>query len=260
MVNSISAQAVALKKLTCRTCGIVKPDSWEDCSASVVNHLNTRKTIRVVEKGAILFHEGDEVTSMFRLLQGVVLLRKGDQDGNSVVTRMLTPAVTFGFRAFTAKERHSVTAQCATDITVCCIPADVAETAFNNNRSLERVFAQHVALELDYAETAILAHMKLSVYDRIILLFDQLTAEFGVAAANKADCDEWIVPVPVFRCDIAAMAGIARESFSRSLAKIEGAEIVLFVGSTIHIPSMRRFRAVVEQVRAKLTTLSPPGP
>lgn len=235
------------KTVTCMNCNIVAPTSWDCMSQSILGHLNARKVIRRVEKGACLFHEGDTVTTLFRLLHGVVLLRKGDHDGNSVVTRMLTASVTFGFRAFMARECHSVSAHCATPVTVCCIPADAAEMAFSCNRSLERVFAQHVAHELDDAESAILAHMSLSVRDRVLLIFDRLAAEFGSAVAG----DEWVIPVPILRSDIAAMAGIARESFSRCLAKLEADGILGFHGSTLRIPAMTRFRAAVAQVRER---------
>lgn len=247
--------ARSLAHTTCLNCGIVAPESWTPDSVAVLNHLNTRKTIRKIGKGSFLFHEGDPVTALFRLLHGVILLRKGDHEGNSIVTRMVTPSATLGFRAFMANERHSVTAQCATDITVCCIPAEAAEAAFTTNRSLERVFAQHVAQEIEYAENVIIAHMKLTVYDRLILIFDQLATEFG----SEAEGDSWIVPVPVLRSDLASMAGIARESFSRCLARIEAEQIILYVGKVIHIPSMRHFRSVVEAVRRRHSALSPPA-
>lgn len=218
--------------VTCRTCGLVTPEAWDKVPDGVVRNLNSRKTIRRVPKGTVLFHEGDSVTALFRLLSGVVLLRKGDHDGNSVVTRMVTPYATLGFRAFAAGDCHSVAAHCATDAVVCCIPADAAELAFTNNRPLERAFALHVAHELTYAEDAVLAQMRLSVRERLLLLLAQMAERFGETQADGS----LSVVLPILRSDIAAMVGIARETFSRAIRKIEADGLLAFQGNTLHIP------------------------
>lgn len=218
--------------VTCRTCGLVQPEAWDRVPDGVVRNLNSRKTIRSVPKGTVLFHEGDTVTALFRLLSGVVLLRKGDHNGNSVVTRMVTPYATLGFRAFAAGDCHSVAAHCATDAVICTIPADAAELAFANNRPLERAFALHVAHELTYAEDAVLAQMRLSVRERLLLLLAQMAERFGEAQADGS----MVVPLPILRSDIAAMVGIARETFSRSIRKIEADGVLHFQGNILHIP------------------------
>lgn len=218
--------------LTCRTCGLVTPETWDKAPEGTARTLDSRKTIRPLDKGAVLFHEGDGVTALFRLLSGVVVLRKGDHDGNSVITRLVTPTATLGFRAFAARSAHSVTALCATDCVVCRIPADAAELAFCGNRSLERAFALHVAHELTYAEDAVLAQMRLSVRDRLILLLAQLAQGFGTMRPDGG----LDIALPILRSDIAAMAGIARETFSRVLRGIEADGLLRFEGSTVHVP------------------------
>lgn len=232
--------------VTCRTCGLVTPEAWDEVPDGVVRNLNSRKTIRKLPKGTVLFHEGDAVTLLYRLLSGVVLLRKGDHDGNSVVTRMVTPYATLGFRAFAAGDCHSVAAHCATDVAVCCIPADAADLAFANNRTLERVFALHVAHELSYAEDAVLAQMRLSVRDRLLLLLAQMAERFGEADAG----DGLNVVLPVLRSDIAAMAGIARETFSRCLRKIEAEGLLHFEGGTMKVPDPAALFAAAAAIRA----------
>lgn len=232
--------------VTCRTCGLVTPETWDRVPDGVVRGLNSRKTIRNVAKGTVLFHEGDPVTALFRLLSGVVLLRKGDHDGNSVVTRMVTPYATLGFRAFAAGDVHSVAAHCATDAVVCWIPADAAELAFANNRPLERAFALHVAHELTYAEDAVLAQMRLSVRERLLLLLAQMAERFGETQADGTVS----VPLPILRSDIAAMVGIARETFSRSVRKIEADGLLRFQGNFVHIPDPDALARAIAAIRA----------
>lgn len=239
----------SLCAITCRNCGIVAPEAWNTVPDAVVSGLNGRKSIKRLPKGTILFHEGDPVTALFRLLSGVVLLRKGDQDGNSVITRMVTPHATFGFRAFAAHDSHSVSAQCAGDAVVCIIPAEAAELAFANNRSLERAFAQHVAAELAYAEDAILAQMRLSVRERLLLLLEQMAVQFGRPRGDGAV----EVPLPILRSDIAAMAGIARETFSRAMRGIEADGLLKFSGNCFCIPHPDGFHQAVAAIRDNRT-------
>lgn len=236
------------RPITCRTCGIVTTETWDGVPPPVLSALSSRKTIRAFAKGSIIFHDGDAVSALYRLLSGVVLLRKGNHDGNSIVTRMVVPTATFGFGAFIARECHSVTAQCATDVSLCCIPADVAELAFANNRSLERVFAQHVAHELDYAEDALLAQAGLSVHQRLLLLFEQFALRFGAATPDGT----WQAEIPLLRGDMAALLGIARESFSRGLARIVGEGLLTFDGRTIRVPAIDRLRHEAEEIRSSL--------
>lgn len=231
--------------VSCRTCGLVEPQAWDVVPEAVLRSLNSRKTVRQMDKGTVLFHEGDTVATLFRLLSGVVLLRKSDRDGNSVVTRMVTPYATLGFRAFAAHDVHSVSAHCATDAVVCCIPADAAELAFAANRSLERTFALHVAHELAYAEDAVLAQMRLSVRERLLLLLAQMADRFG---QDQPDGSR-LVRLPILRSDIAAMAGIARETFSRSVRKIEAEGLLYFEGNTAHIPDPTAFAAATAAIR-----------
>jgi len=235
-----------LCQVNCRTCGLVTSDVWDEVPEPVTRALNSRKSIRRLPKGTVLFHEGDAVTALYRLLSGVVLLRKGDTDGNSVVTRMVTPYATLGFRAFAAHDCHSVTAHCATEVTVCCIPADAAELAFSNNRQLERAFALHVAHELTYAEDAVLAQMRLSVRDRLVLLLAQMAERFGTMQEDGS----MVVRLPILRSDIAAMAGIARETFSRSLRRIEAEGLLKLSGSTMLVPDAEALWCAAASVRA----------
>lgn len=231
--------------VTCRTCGLVTPETWDTVPEAAARTLNSRKTIRRLAKGSALFHQGDAVGTLFRLLSGVVLLRKGDHDGNSVVTRMVTPYATLGFRAFAAREPHSVTAQCATEVVVCCIPVDAAELAFAANRPLERVFALHVAHELTDAEDSVLAQMRLPVRDRLVLLLAGLAERFGTPGPDGG----LVVALPVLRSDIAAMAGIARETFSRALRKIEAEGLLSIHGAVMRVPDAAALAQAVARVR-----------
>lgn len=223
--------------VTCRTCGL-SVESWDD---PALRALNSRKTIRTLPKGSVLFNDGDAVTTLYRLLSGVVLLRKGDSDGNSVITRMVLPLSTFGFRGLAGADCHRVSAETASEVTLCCIPVEAARLAFITNRSLERAFTQHLSAEMTYAEDAILGLMTLPVRERLLILLDQMASLFGHSESDGSV----VVPLPVMRSDIASMVGIARETFSRCLRTIEVDGLLHFDGHSFRIPDPDRFHQVV---------------
>lgn len=234
--------------INCRNCGIVPAREWCDVPPAIAETLNSRKCIRTVPKGTFLFHEGDEVEMLFRLLSGLVLLRKGDGLGNSVVTRMLTPRATIGFRTFFDGRTHHVSGHCATDVVVCCIPAAIADLVFLHNRALERVFARHVAHDLSHAEAQVMNAASLSVRERILLMVDDLAR----ALETRREGGRLVVPLPVTRTDFASMAGIARETLSRAIRALETEGMALFARDHVIIPNPVAFKARLAAIRAPI--------
>lgn len=230
----------------CGSCGCIAPAIWAGTSPEFLATLSARKSIRVFRKGSYLFHQGDECEAVSRLLSGVLLLRKGDHEGNSLVVRMLRPGATVGYRALVRDEIHTVSAHCATEVTVCQIPARVARWAFEQNRALERDFAAAMARDIDLAENQALNMLNLCVRDRVLVLLHQMAEHFGHA---EGECLR--IEPPVNKSDMAAMLGIARESMSRCIRLIEEQELLRFDSDGVLAPSAARFQAVVGEILAQ---------
>lgn len=241
-----SCRQAKLPEISCRNCGIISPSAWDEVSSQVLTKLAERKTIRKVKKGSYLFHQGGSCEAVFRLLSGVVLLRKGDHDGNSLVVQMVRRGSTIGYRAFIRDEPHAVSAFCATDAVICHIPARVARWAFERHRVLERSFATNLAQDLDQTENQILNILALSVRDRVLVLLHQMAEEFG-----SREGDGLRIATPLLRSDMAAMLGIARESMSRCIRSMEEDGIVYFARDGIYAPSFERFQAANAAIRGR---------
>lgn len=228
----------------CRDCGLIAPSAWDGVSPLVASQLAERKTIRTVRRGIHLFHQGGQCDALYRVLSGVVLLQKGDHDGNSLIVQMVNKGSTIGYRAFLRDAPHEVSAFCATDAVVCHIPAYLARWAFDQHRDLERRFAANLASDLDQTENQILNILALTVRDRVLVLLDQMAEEFGVREG-----DGLRIATPLLRTDMAAMLGIARESMSRCIRSIEREGLLKFTRSSVYAPSFERFRAAIAAIR-----------
>jgi len=235
----------ALLSLGCGTCGLIRPEDWAGASAGTIAALNRRKCIRPVGRGTMLFHQGDRVDSLYRLLEGIILLRQLDSGGTVVTPHMVSPGQTLGFRAFVDGGVHGVSAECATDVVLCHIPADVAAQAFAGSHPLERAFARHVAAELTDTEDALLAMSTRPVPERLLLVFARLCRLAGGMGENG----EYRLTLPLLRADIAALAGIARETFSRAMHGLESEGWLLLDGEVAVIPDVARLRRGVELIQ-----------
>lgn len=216
---------------------------WDGMPPEFLDALSRRKVIRHLKRGTYLFHQGDECDAVFRLLSGVLLLRKGDQDGHSLVVRMVRPGATLGYRALVRTEPHSVSAHCATDVVVCQIPARTARWAFEQNRALERDFAANMVRDIDRSENQALNMLTLCVRDRVLVLLHQMAEHFG-----RREGDGLRIETPISKSDMASMLGIARESMSRCIRLIEEQGIAEFHGDGVYAPSFGHFQSVVQDI------------
>lgn len=237
---------------SCATCSFAPAHVWTDMPPEFMATLAERKTVRKLKRGTYLFHQGDGCDAVYRLLSGVLLLRKGDHDGNSLVVRMVRPGSTLGYRALVRAEPHSVSAHCATDVVVCHIPARAARWAFEQNRALERDFAAGMVREIDRMEDQALNMLTLCVRDRVLVLLHQMAEYFG-----HAEGEALRIATPISKSDMAAMLGIARESMSRCIRLIEEQGLLEFHSDGVFAPSRDRF---METVAAILGEVQPPLP
>jgi CRP/FNR family transcriptional regulator len=233
----------------CTDCASAPRHVWENMPPDFMLALAGRKTVRKLGRGDYLFHQGDACGAVFRLLSGVLLLRKGDRDGHSVVIRMMRPGSTLGYRALVRGEPHTVSAHCVTDVVVCHIPAQAARWAFEQNRALEREFAADMVRNIDCVEDQALQMLTLCVRDRVLVLLHQMAGHFG-----RRDGDGMYIKTPVSKSDMAAMLGIARESMSRSIRRIENEGLLEFHPDGVSVPSVDRFDESVAAILGPVGT------
>lgn len=236
---------------SCDACDFAPASVWSDMPADFMTSLAERKTVRKLKRGSYLFHQGDPCDAVFRLLSGVLLLRKGDHDGNSLVVRMVRPGSTLGYRALVRGEVHSVSAHCATEVVVCHIPARAARWAFEQNRALERDFVANLVRDIDQIEDQALNMLTLCVRDRVLVLLHQMAEHFG-----RDEGEALCIDTPVSKSDMAAMLGIARESMSRCIRLIEEQGLLRFHHDGVVAPCRKRFQAAVDAILGEVVPKS----
>jgi CRP/FNR family transcriptional regulator len=180
--------------------------------------------LMTVKKRAYLFHEGEQGSSMFLLIDGNIQLHKNTEDGREVVIRVIKPGDVFAEVVLFEKERYPVSARAVTNADVLVFPKDgihrlLAEESFRND-----FIALLMAKQRYLAERI----QELTTKDVEHRFFTFLRSQYG---------EKDLIKTPLSKKDIAAAIGTTPESLSRLILRLTEDEMIDWQGKEIHILS-----------------------
>lgn len=185
------------------------------------------RKIRLIKKKQILYYEGDPSIGIYLILSGKVKAVKLSSDGRELLTGMHGPEEYLGIQALLSNESYNETTEAIEDTTICLIPKDTVDQILNKYTDVGRQFIKILSNNLIEKEEQLLQLAYHSVRKRMAQTLLKLAAQ-----------SESISTIRVSREDLAAMAGMATETVSRTLGdfKIEG--LIEKKGSQIDILDM----------------------
>lgn len=230
----------------CGRCAILPEETWRDVPTGLRQWMNARKSVRTLAKGDYLFHQGAPCTALYRIVNGVMVLRKGDCEGNSIVVQLCRRHDLLGYCDYLEGAPHRISAQCVSDVLVCCLPIDVARQAFEQSPVLEQAFRTSLGNDLALAENRFLGLYGFSNREKLLIFIHEMAEAFGTV---QDDCGTFI-HIPLLRMDMAAIMGMARESISRTIKDIEQEGLIRFQQYGVLIPSWRAFQDVLNSIQS----------
>ena len=199
---------------------------------------HTRQTHHAA--GEELIGEGGEVTSYANVMNGVIKLTKGLQDGRQQIVG-LQFAPDFLGRLF--EPNSKVTAEAASDVDLCKIPKSALEKLIEQNPALERRLLMQTLRELDEARDWMMTLGRKSAAEKVASLIYLIVTRIdpGTAASNENSCH---IDLPLTRTDIADFLGLTIETVSRQLTKLRRDKVILIVNYRhLIIDDLARLRA-----------------
>jgi CRP-like cAMP-binding protein len=180
--------------------------------------------VRSVKKRDYLFHEGENGSSMFMMVDGNIQLHKNTEDGREVVIRVIKPGDVFAEVVLFEKERYPVSARAVTNADVLMFPKEgihrlLAEESFRND-----FIALLMAKQRYLAERI----QELTTKDVEHRFFTFLRSQYG---------EKEVIHTPLSKKDIAAAIGTTPESLSRLILRLTEDEIIAWQGKEIRILS-----------------------
>lgn len=173
------------------------------------------------EEGQAIFYQGNPPLAVYCIYSGAVKLYKKGRKDREIVTHVLGPGESLGYRSFLANEPYEATAEALESTVVCMITKEMFYEILREDTEVSLRLLAKLATELRAAEERLATHSQLTVTQRAARLLLWLYDGFQDRARGGGD-----INVPLLREDMARMIGAAPETLSRVLHDLAGQGIL----------------------------------
>lgn len=186
--------------------------------------ISERKS-RQFKKNQVIYYEGDKGNGLFLVLSGRIKTVKLAEDGREFMTGIFNTDEYLGVHALLTNEPYSDTATALEDSTLCLIPKDSIDQLINLYPEIAREFIKILANDIRDKEEQLLQ----LAYNSVRKKMAEAILRLHKLPDNHAD------GFKITREDLAAMAGMATETVSRTLSDFKDEGLIEKKGSTIHV-------------------------
>lgn len=204
--------------------------SKNDGLAELQKIIEERKS-RQFKKNQVIYYEGDKGNNLYLVVSGSVKTIKLADDGRELMTGMYTADNYLGVQAILSNEVYSDTATALEDTSLCLIPKEQIETLISQYPEISREFIKILANDIREKEDQLLQLAYNSVRKRMAEALLRLHRQ----QTNESDNS-----FKISREDLAAMAGMATETVSRTLSDFKDENLIDKKGSVITILDLPR--------------------
>ena len=184
--------------------------------------INERRT-RIYKKDQAIYYEGDSANGLYVLLSGKIKAVKLAEDGRELMTGLYGTDNYLGVHAMLSGEPYSDTATALEESTLCLLPKEQLNELMNLYPDVAREFIKLLANDIREKEGQLLQLAYNSVRKRMADAIVKLYKN------QRAGADGFRMS----REDLAAMAGMASETVSRTLSDFKDEGLIEKKGGSI---------------------------
>lgn len=226
---------------SCETCLVRNRAICSALDAQEIGALNAIGRHRLLEPGEALIWEGDDSVLVANVIEGVLKLSTGTEDGREQIVGMVFASDFIG-RPFGATTGHGVTA--LTEAKVCVFNRRDFDAFAREHPALEHKLLQRTLAELDRTRRWMLLLGRKSASEKVASFLLEMCERVATPGCDTfAPAGEMRLELPVSRQQIADVLGLTIETVSRQFTRLKGEGI-------IDLPSRRE---VVIRSRAALS-------
>jgi CRP-like cAMP-binding protein len=191
-------------------------------------------TVSNFDRGATIFHEGDEAACSYKIVSGAVRLSKRMSDGRRQVAEFALPGDYIGLDWL---DEHAMTAEALTDVTVVGYTRGRLEYLGNENHEMRAELFSTLRHDLWAAQNHLVLLARQSALERVAcFLLDMMER-------RKSSSDAGVIEIPMTRRDIADYLGLSLETVCRMLTRLKESGIIGIPDRhSITVPSLARLR------------------
>lgn len=196
--------------------------SREDGDNALKNLVELKK-IRKIKKGQIIYYEGDASQGIYLVLEGKIKITKQSEDGREFLTEIYQTDEYFGIHDALVGRVHTENAGAMEDSSICMLHKDQVDDILNKHPSYAMQFVQLLSSSLQAKDQQLVQLAYHSVRRRLAATL------IRIKEINKQSSFK------ISREDLAAMAGMATETVSRTLSDFKEEKLIEKKGSEIQL-------------------------
>ena len=214
---------------SCETCLVRNRAICAALDAQEIGALNAIGRHRLLEPGESLIWEGDDSVLVANVIEGVLKLSTGTEDGREQIVGMVFPSDFIG-RPFGATTGHGVTA--LTGAKVCVFNRRDFDAFAREHPALEHKLLQRTLDELDRTRRWMLLLGRKSASEKVASFLMEMAARTAPGCNDHNGAGEIRIDLPVSRQQIADVLGLTIETVSRQFTRLK-------VDGVVDLPSRR---------------------
>jgi len=187
------------------------------------------RKIRQIRKKQVLYYEGDQPNGLYLVLEGAIRTYKLAEDGRELMMNLYKADDYLGVHALLLDEAYTESAETLEDTAVCLLPKDAVLNLMNRYPDVSVQFIKILANNILEKEEQLLQLAYHSVRKRLAQTLVKLSQQLPDPTQFK-----------ILRDELAAMAGMATETVSRTLSDFKDEKLIEKKGSHIQILDLNR--------------------
>lgn len=216
----------------CEQCIIREFNALKALTKEELVRISECKTSKVIKKGDVIFEEGDTLSGIFCVKDGICKLSKLSANGKDQIVKLVVKGDLMGQRSLIGNESANLTAMALNDMEVCFIPKSEIITDLQKNTSFSMELLQQMAHDLKESDNVIVNMAQKSVKRRLVETLLYVYKHFG----NNQD---GYLSVILSREDYANIVGTATESAIRILSQLKKDGLISTSGKQIKIEDIK---------------------
>lgn len=200
-------------------------------NAKELEALIAEKKIRNVKKGQTIYYDGDSSQGIFLVLSGSVKTLKLNEEGREFLTGIYNSDEYFGVHDAIISQTHTESSQAMEDSAICILPKEQLNSLLQKNADVAMRFINLLSHSISQKEEQLIQLAYNSVRKRMAVTLLRI---------NEIHKNENVFKIS--RDDLAAMAGMATETVSRTLSDFKEEKLIEKKGSEITILDITRLK------------------
>ena len=198
-----------------------------------LKNLIAQKKVRQIKKGQIIYYDQDHAQGLYLVLSGKIKTTKLSEDGRELLTGIYGENEYLGIHDVLIKQTHTETAQAMENSSICMLYNEQLNELLNKNPSVSMQFIHLLAASVHQKEEQL-----------VQLAYHSVRKRLAETLLRIKEINNHQSVFKISREDLAAMAGMATETVSRTLSDFKEENLIEKKGGEIQILNPDKLRSM----------------